>query len=55
MSAREIVYIDAFRPEGRLDPEARRLLARVRMLERMLRAKTAQSRALRCGRMEAQR
>jgi hypothetical protein len=42
-----IVCLDAFRPQARLAPEERRLLARLRALERTLLAKTGESRALR--------
>ena len=41
------VTIDSFRPEGRLDVEARRLLVRVRALEGLVRAKEGQVRAMR--------
>ena len=41
------VSLDGFRPEGRLDAQARRLLTRVRKLERVLRSKTSEARAIR--------
>jgi hypothetical protein len=42
-----VVCLDSFRPEGRLPAEERRLLARMRLLERALRAKASEARALR--------